>query len=363
MLLGVFTTSPMLALTYRKQNQGLTEVPSDITGNTIILYLSQNNLGNASFKSLQGLALEKLTLVSNGMTLFPDLTVVGSTLMILALGINDISTIPTGRLSGMTVLQSLYLPHNKFQLFPDLSSVGNTLETLEFESNMLRAVLTTDLDQLTCLKELDISFNSHLGISDLSPLSNTLENLNIESSGNPGTIDLENAFTNLQKLNTLQISDIGLKEFPNMNTSCGSLTNMFASGNDISDIPFLYIESCVAVEHLDLSGNSLSSFSNLSAMGQTLKQLGLNSNRIKGINQDFVRALTVLEEIYMDTNLLESFPDVSGSGNTLRILSLKDNNISYADPNITRSLTALEFVYCDSTNFMLFQISQSLVQQ
>ena len=105
--------------------------------------------------------------------------------------------------------------------------------------------------------------------------------------------------------------------------------------NLISNIEGEELAAYSILETLDLSNNLLTQFPNATAVASTLKKLFLNNNLIRFIQPDHLDSLQALEWLEVNYNLLETIPDVAGPGNTLQILKL-DNNFFSAFPRMSK---------------------------
>ena len=340
-LLFCFIVDATLAQIYTNASAGLTDIPGNIPLRTTELYLSGNNLGTASFPTLNGILVEILDLSQNEFKLFPDLEGIGSTLRELYLKMNSISYIPPNLLDGLTVLTDLNLESNDFTVFPDLSPVGDTLLMLNMNSNDLRNITASDVQPLVVLETLYAQLNRMIVTEDLSPLGDTLLTLVLLQSGGSACPSLENAITHFSKLESLVIPGRSLVLFPNLSTSCSQTQFISARNNEILYINSTFIDKCVAIKHFQLENNLLTALPNISSMGQTLEVLTIQKNKIFEVDQDFMRAQTALQKFDMSMNEVNAFPDLSRASNTLQYLNVAANYISDVDSAISTLFIAL----------------------
>ena len=325
---------------YDLRNMGLEEIPDGIPNDTTKLILYKNNLGNADFSRLSGLAIELLGLTDNKLTSFPNLDAIGSTLESLDFTANLMSNISASSLEGLINLESLCLRLNQFTVFPNLSPVGDTLTYLNFQLNDLRVITAADVEPLIVLESLQLDQNEVLVIEDLSPLSATLISLTASQCDLAVTSSVTNMLSGFTKLEIVWLNKRSLTSLPDF-SSCNALQVFTANNNDLHYIDPSHFDRCTALKQLDLGDNNLTTLPNITAMGNSLEILYFPRNRISHFNQDFLRAQTALVNVKFQDNALSEFPDVSMSGATLNRLVLDTNLILMIDSDVLGKLINL----------------------
>ena len=130
----------------RREDQGLTEVPSDIPIDTERLFLASNAISHVSSDDF--LSLGKLFYIDlgfNDLTVFPNFSSVALTLTELSFYRNNISSVPAAHLNIITKLTRLDLSYNQITSLPNVGGIwqpqatGN-LQHLFFRENDLTTV-------------------------------------------------------------------------------------------------------------------------------------------------------------------------------------------------------------------------------
>ena len=342
--------------TYSASSQGLNELPSDIYADTVTR-LSSNNLANADFSSLIEIPIKSMLLNSNGFTSFPNLESIGSTMTHINLGSNSISEISSDKLDELTGLKALELDSNAFTHFPNLTEVGDTLEELDLSGNMLTYIASSDLSPLIKLRSFMINRNYGLVIEDLSSIRESLQELR-GSTCYPlqvaaGIVNMFRDFTNIKNI---ALAGNNLNTFPDLATSCGTLTRFVMSNNRLETVNTSFIDQCTAMETFNLERNLLTSLPNITAMDRSLKHLNVQNNKINQVDQDYMRAQTALEVVNMHNNQLIEFPDVSMSASTLTgdAVRVKNNMITSINPAVLGTLVNIESLDMRTNQLTLF---------
>ena len=318
----IYIAVPVLvsSRTYDLSNMGLQEIPDGIPNDTTKLTLNRNDLANANFSRLAGLAIQAIDLIGGTLISFPNLDAVGPTLKRIDFNGNSISSISASSLEGLTTLKDLGLTGNGFTVFPNLSPVGDTLIHVNFQYNDLQVITAADVEPLIVLKTLQLDSNEVLVVEDLSPLSDTLIALSASRCDLAVTSSVTNMVTGFTKLETVWLNKRHLSSLPDLSSSCNALKVFTASNNDLDYIDPLHFDQCTEMKQLDLADNNLTTLPNIAAMSNSLEILYFPRNRISHFNQDFFHAQTALVNVRLQDNSLSEFPDVSMSGATLQSL-------------------------------------------
>ena len=264
LVLAVFSTvaAPGCA-TYRNSSHDppLTQVPDNIKPDETTVVLENNALTSLGGRLDHLTNLKGLFLLDNKFATFPNLSMVGDTLQILAMGRNYIADISLESLIPLTKLAVLVLYNNKFTTFPDLSPLGNTILRLEMSFNALSEMSSKVLTSLIKLRDLSLYANHFAIFPDLSPVGNTLQKLNI---GN----------------------------------------------NKMKLIPAGRLDSLVKLVELKLQGNHLTTLPDVSASSHTLVLYTLARNPIERVGPKEMRALNGISNVVLHNTKLISLPPV-----------------------------------------------------
>ena len=155
----MFTEVVMRVAAYSNTYSSLTSIPTDIPAAETNVYLSRNQLSeiNGGFDHLT--QLETLVLTNNKFAQFPDLgAAVGSTLTVLYLTHNSITTVDPARIEPLKRLETLRMSKNLLTAFPNVTALGDTLVKLYLNGNSITTIdqaLLAPLIQLTLLRLRD----------------------------------------------------------------------------------------------------------------------------------------------------------------------------------------------------------------
>ena len=219
-----------------------------------------------------------------------------TTLTLLDLGGNTLSTLPNGIFADLILLEELSLGANNLTSLPTGVFNGLTaLTTLDLASNNLSALDADVFDELTALETLDLNLN------ELTTLPTGV-------------------FNNLTALTTLDMND-----------------------NDLSTLSADVFEKLTALTVLDLAGNELSTlsvdlFDDLTA----LETLWLNGNDLTTLHVDLFDGLTVMTDLDLSGNALVTLPSAVFEDTTaLILLKVADNLITTLPADVFHGLTVL----------------------
>ncbi|ELT90382.1 hypothetical protein CAPTEDRAFT_217378 [Capitella teleta] len=195
------------------QGQGLTSVPPNISEAAKDLSF----LGNA-ITTIQP---------SDFNDKYPDLTY-------LHLGYNDITSIERGCFRG-TIIKDLSLHYNELTIIPDLQELQSTLKVLKLGHNKISSILIGDLNYLTQLGHVNLDYNTITSVTDGCFGGTRLWNINLEGNQLVDFPDIRAVNITLKILNVAEnaIAVIPEEEIDNLEI----LESLSLTGNPISCLP------------------------------------------------------------------------------------------------------------------------------
>ena len=217
-------------------NAGMLSMPTDIPVGTVSINLNNNKISSIPSSTLTGrYAVSYFSIMSNSLTSFPDLSVIGNTLKELHLEYNQIVTIDGGYLQSLVVLETLDMMNN------DLTSVPNVpMPLLSFLA--MRDNHFTQMPQISTLGEkltvysLSVNYGLHKASADDFYGLDSLTNLYLYKTSIQSMPDFRNVKNTLQYLKITDVpllSHAGVSEMAVMQ-NFGSL---MISGTSLALIP------------------------------------------------------------------------------------------------------------------------------
>ncbi|VDM42769.1 unnamed protein product [Toxocara canis] len=260
-------------------------------------------------------ALQELYLEDNELSDLPEELIKCSNLQILDLRLNLLTRLPdvVMRLSSLT---HLYLFETSLtQLPPDIDKLHN-LRCLDVRENQLRA-LPPAICQLKHLRELDLGRNelTHLVINFFLPL-------NIGS---------------LEKLEDVYLDHNMLSTLPDSLTSCGQLTTLDVSQNDLCSLP-KQIGDLEQLSELCIAENRIAALPDSIGRLKKLTLLKADSNALAELTPSLGDCSSLLE-LYLFNNhltinrlwaiflLLQTLPTSIGNLKELSVLAVDENQL------------------------------------
>lgn len=279
------------------------------------------------FTPLSGLKkIKKFTIFHNDLRDFPNMNCLDGSFSKLTfieeLEINGTELKDVSPIEQLTNLKILNISKNKIEFLP--KNMGNLQKLEELDMGNNKIVDISPLQNLTNLTVLFFHYNKVEDVSALKSLVNlvrlgfadnkisdisvigSLPNLTIFTARINKIATLPKCFSNLKKLNHLDLSYNGISELPLL-TGLSSLKTLYLSHNKISDMTPL--DSLENLEVLFIAGNKVVKIPILKNM-KSLRNLGLEMNEITNLSG------------FSDN---DSFP-------ALRRLELSDNKIEDAEP-------------------------------
>uniref|UniRef100_A0A7S3NKA0 Protein phosphatase 1 regulatory subunit 7 n=1 Tax=Aureoumbra lagunensis TaxID=44058 RepID=A0A7S3NKA0_9STRA len=189
-----------------------------------------------------------------------------------------------------------------------LGSKAETAYTLDVHGKQLHRI--EDLIEVPRLRTLNISWN---GIENLGmELQGVRQLRELRASNNK--ISEASGLSECKCLEALYLQENRIETIPSSITVLKSLKTLRLDRNLISDAGS-YLSHCIALTHLDLSGNSLTSVSGLAALCN-LVELDLSRNEIKWIDTGaFDGCRATLQELRLAENCIGDFGPVHKAKN------------------------------------------------
>ena len=356
----------------------LTEIPSDTTGLDVSgnkvqqlsdnelstltqlqsLIIANNQLKDMSPNCFEGTHLESLDSSINKLTVFPNLTVVGSSLKELDLSVNSISEVQCKLLQVLTALQKLYLSHNQISVVPaPCVYVALSLDTLDMTGNKLTAVSDIPfLGMENSLKKIYMSAN-HLGVIVASlfehlPLST--KDLEFENCGISDRDLLNiNVTYSIGDFQLLSLYNNTLNTFPLISKNISNFVReLDLRYNYITDLPRFVLDDYLGLKYFRLTNNRLISLPQLTQLSaHPLLRLYVSDNLIQTISPDIFHGITSLQNFYADKNVIAPegavwFPE--------SLINIQITNNQWSVLDIT-NLSNVEFLYVGQNNLNCLQ--------
>ena len=185
-------------------------------------------------------------------------------------------------------LTKLTLKECYLQMFPNFLSEIHTLDSLNMSGNSFKEGLPDSMTKLENLETLDIS---KCRLQKFPLVLNKLRKLNmLNIEGNDHVATLSESLENLTKLETLNVSRCGLTEFPRVLCRIKSLKTLDISGNNITGL-FVTgygrrlilpdkLDNLTNLETLNVSNCGLTEFPQVVCKLKSLKVLDIAKNNI-----------------------------------------------------------------------------------
>ncbi len=114
---------------YEHPGRNLTHIPNDIPADVNIITLSRNLIPVVDYMPGIYPSIRRVNIDYNLLKVFPELSNCTS-VSILDVGYNQITTIPPDRLNALTELKDLYLRGNHLVAFPDVSGPSASIRSI-----------------------------------------------------------------------------------------------------------------------------------------------------------------------------------------------------------------------------------------
>lgn len=325
------------AVVYSKQSNALVSIPLDIPldateillqSNRIAtiedfafsgfasLYkisLNKNSLTYISQDAFNGTSLEFLELDYNGITAFPDLRAVSSSLLTLSLVGNPLTDVNCDYFQGL-ILDSLSLGLTQFCTLPSLQCIqhiSSTVRILRLNNCGLTTIET--MFQGFQLTELDLSLNH--GLTHLQ----------------------YDAFTGSSVIK-LFLTACGFEQMPDLSSIGSSLITLHANLLPGLSISTAAIQNLDVLQTLELGGSSLIDFPDLSSLGDTLITLNLSDNHYTSVPDHAFEKFTELQNFFFREIPLTYFPNLTSIGPASRNIYFQNGDLMTISPEMTIGL-------------------------
>ncbi|XP_044738100.1 toll-like receptor Tollo [Chrysoperla carnea] len=256
----------------------------------------------------------------------------GANLRLLDLSRNNIDSLPSAMLSGLTRLQKLYLQGNGLSNLADRALEGLTsLNILKLSDNRLVSLPPELFTDTRDIKEMYLQNNSinvlapglfgeltQLLVLDLSKNELTAEWINSATfSGLLRLVVLDLSYNRISKLEAAVFRDLY------------SLQILRLNDNFIETIPENTFASLYNLHTLILSNNRLTIIESSTFNGlYVLTLLSIDNNHIKTIQMDALKNCTSLQDLHLNGNELLEVPQVLSEVPMLKTLDLGENHIT-----------------------------------
>ncbi|XP_027939315.1 receptor-like protein 6 [Vigna unguiculata] len=306
------------------------ELPSTISNLQHLIYL------DISRNKLEGLLSNKITRFSNLTRLYLDSNLLNGTIPFWCFSLPS--------------LEYLYLSNNHFSgIIPAISS--NSLRSLSLDGNKLQGNISESIFNLVNLTQLSLSSNNFSGSVNFS-LFSKFQNLEYLYLSNLSQLSLNfesNVNYSFSRLQELDLSSMGLTEFPKLsrktpvleildlsdNNLNGKVPNWLHEMDSLSDVyldrnflttPVDQFSRNYNLYYLDLSFNLLSgAISSSICNASSLHTLVLSNNKLTGSIPQCLVSLPFLWVLSLESNRLNGTLPNTFSNNNLNILNLNDN--------------------------------------
>ncbi|KAI3366873.1 hypothetical protein L3Q82_009239 [Scortum barcoo] len=371
-------------------DQGLRDIPSNLSVFTSYLRLAGNDLSSIPRGAFAGLYNLKVLMLQNNQLKSVPAEAFNNlhNLQSLRLDANHISSVPVGCFSGLRSLRHLWLDDNALTEVPvealselpalqamtlalnhishipdhAFSKLGH-LVVLHLNNNRIVSMGTNCFHGLHSLETLDLNYNSLVefptAIRSLSHLkelgfhSNNIQSIPEHAfTGNPSLITIffydnpiqsvgRSAFQDLPELRTLSLNGAAdLTEFPDL-TGTKSLESLTITGARITSLPTSVCEQLPNLQLLDLSYNQIQTLPSFSGC-ESVQKIDLHHNEIEELEENTFHGLMSLRSLDLSWNRLSSVkPNSFSALPALTKLDLSSNQLSSLPLIGLQSLTHL----------------------
>ncbi|XP_027939314.1 receptor-like protein 7 [Vigna unguiculata] len=264
----------------------------------------------------------------NKMTGFSNLTTLRLTHNLLK------GTIPSWCFS-LPSLEYLYLSNNQFTgRMPLISSYS--LRSLFLDDNRLQGNFSESFFNLVHLTHLSLSWNNFSGSVNFS-LFSKFQNLQYLNLSNLSQLSLNfesNVNYSFSRLQDLDLSSMGLTEFPNLSRKTPALLYLSLSDNKLNGKVPNWLHEMDSLKYVSLDRNFLTTGVDQFSRNQQLVYLDLSFNLLTGAISSSICNATTLNILVLSNNKLTgSIPQCLMSSESLFVLNLERNRLNGTLPN------------------------------
>jgi len=306
--------------------RNLTYVPRNLSPTTRILHLEGN-------------LLERIEAA--------DFPIVMNDLEELILSENIIRNIDTSTFCHkLPSLRILKLTRNKLTRIPDLRFCSS-LEEIHSGSNEITTLNSTSLSGLSKLEKLDLSRNNLTSLSGSMFPTNTSLKLLILKNNKIGAM-ASDSFTSMPQLERLRLSRNRITMVSrDLFSQLQNLQTLDLGKNRLSQVGHLYFTNLKRLRHLNLKRNRLTELLDGSFYGcQALESLNLESNQLTRVKAGPFFGLVALKELFLARNNISEIRESvwAYATSSVQLLDLSENHLGaiekkhFAGANSMRTL-------------------------
>jgi len=264
----------------------------------------------------------------NKITGFSDLTFLSLTDNLLN------GTIPSWCFS-LPSLEYLYLSNNQFTgRMPLISSYS--LRVLLLDDNKLQGNISESIFNLVNLTDLSLSWNNFSGSVNFS-LFSKFQNLQYLYLSNLSQLSLNfesNVNYSFSRLQDLDLSSMGLTEFPNLSRKTPALQSLLLSDNKLNGRVPNWLHEMDSLIDVNLHRNFLTTPVDQFSRNYNLYYLDLSFNLLTGaISSSICNASSLFALMLSNNKLTGSIPQCLVSSKSLSVLNLENNRLNGTLPN------------------------------
>ena len=279
-----------------------------------------------------------------------------TSLRVITLNGNPLTTLPPKIFSGLTSLQgiSLYENHQLTTLPSNLFSGLTSLQSIGLGNNQLTKLPPKVFSGLTSLKSISLSDNQ---LSTLPPeIFSGLTSLQSIWLGNNQLTTLpSNLFSGLTSLNDIDLKENQLTTLPsNLFSGLTKLEYIGLNDNQLTTLPPNIFSGLTSLQRIDLEGNQLTTLPpNIFSGLTSLQRIDLEGNQLTTLPTDIFNDLASLEEINLNHNQLTKLPPKVFRGLTsLKKIRLGNNQLTRLPRKIFTNLTKLKLIALDGNKLL-----------
>jgi Leucine-rich repeat (LRR) protein len=328
----------------------LTNIPSDLPSWTEVLDVSLNGISHLGTDALQDLAsLQELNVNNNQLSSVDEQSLRGAArLQRLKASYNKLVRLPN--LNWSPLVDELILSHNNIrELEQELLVNATSVRLLDLAFNTLSTIHNRSFPQLATLHHLYLNDNKIVSI-DRGAFDNLTSLEWLKLSKNRLNSLSPAIFARLGKLKFLDLNGNRLWRIEGLRfQGLASLTSLRLRRNALTELMDGAFWGLPQIENLHLDYNNISRIHGGFLFGlETLQQLSLSHNKINVVDADSWTACKRLTDLDLSFNRLTAITEATFAKlDSLQQLRLSHNHISYITEFAFRDLAALKVLYLD----------------